>query len=77
MNDSDYLQRRNIVKRDPDPEFPDIDPGYKCESRTIPKELYEELVDTLNTPANEQLKADQLDMMEAIADIYTILEGGL
>ena len=74
LNDSVYLQRKNIQAASIDPEFPDSDPGYICESRIISKDVYEDLITP--TPVDDNATNNMLDIMEALADIYTILEGG-
>lgn len=72
LNDSVYLQRRNIRLREKrEDESEDIDPSYICESRKISKDVYEALMDTLYTPSQEELSGNQLDTMESIADLYS------
>lgn len=71
-----WIQKRNIqLVEEP------LDDGetmvyYTCEYRIISNDVYEELTSEPYSPANEMLKSDQLDLMEAIADIYTLLLGG-
>ena len=75
LNDSVFLQRKNIQALPVDPEYPDSDPGYVCESRKISKDVYEDLI--TSTPIDDEVTSNMFDIMEAIADIYTILEGGM
>lgn len=70
---STWLQRRNIIKMEATEEDPN--PGYECESRKISDDIYQNFMNALNGPSHEEIINDQIDIMEAIADIYIILEG--
>ena len=70
---STWLQRRNITKLESTENDPN--PGYECESRKISDDIYQSFMNTLNGPSHEEIVNDQIDIMEAIADIYMILEG--
>jgi hypothetical protein len=69
-NDTTWLQRKNIEPLY-DPEDKTIITGYKCESRFISNDIYETLVETVNTSAHLEDEKAQIDQMDAIADLYS------
>lgn len=86
VNPTTWIQRRNI-QVNPNEE----QGGYTCESRFISNDVYEALMETLDSPAQALImesfanvtdnqatdSVNQVTLMEALADIYTaILEQG-
>lgn len=51
ISEDTFIQRRNIHKAAGTEEFPDG--GYECESRRISEDVYDALMETLNTPSHE------------------------
>lgn len=83
LNDDTYIQRRNIHRAEPK-EIDIGEPGWVCESRMISKDIYDDFMDVLNSPAQAQIvnnlksveEKQQLNdeamvvVMGAIADLY-------
>lgn len=59
-----WIQRRDVIQ---------TEDGYKCISRKISSDVYENLKDTLYTPAQELSSNDNIDIMDSIADVYILL----
>lgn len=53
VNENTYIQRKNIRKN---PETDDgIEPGWSCESRFISDDIYEDFMEVMSSPAQEQI----------------------
>lgn len=53
LNHDVYIQRRNIKMEQTEEDPSEI--GWVCESRFISKDIYEDFMDVLNSPAQEQI----------------------
>ena len=85
LNKNQWIQRRNVVMKTEPVESPaEGEPeemvSYDCEARIISNAEYEELMNTLYTPAQDEtvnLMANSDDnqtvLMEALAEIYEML----
>lgn len=88
LNSNQFVQRRNIrVSKTTNEMTEESETTYICESRVISSDLYEEYMDLLSTPAQEETKQalndisagqtiggdNQLSIMEAMADLYDLI----
>lgn len=89
LNSTQYIQRKNI-RLDETPkedEMEGSEPTYLCKSRVISADVYEQYMDLLDSPAQEETKEslssisesqaeggnNQLAVMEAIAELYDMV----
>lgn len=68
-----WMQRRNIQKMLTVDEDPQV--YYTCESRTISNDVYDQLMSELDSPAQTQSNNYQLDILEALTDLYEMIGG--
>ena len=88
VNDNTYIQRRNIRRDTLTDDSVESEPGWICEARFISDDIYEEFIEVMNSPAQEQIvknfttiqnKQDGTDentitLMLGTADLYEKLE---
>lgn len=89
VNGNTYIQRRNI-RRDVLVEgFTESEPGWICESRFISDDIYEDFMEVMNSPAQEQIvnnfttiqntqagtDENTITLMLGTADLYEKLDG--
>lgn len=55
VNDNTYIQRRNIRKDTLPGDSVESEPGWICESRFISDDIYEDFMEVMNSPAQEQI----------------------
>ena len=88
-NDDTYIQRRNI-RRDVLVEgSTESEPGWICEARFISDDIYEDFMEVMNSPAQEQIinnfttiqntqagtDENTITLMLGTADLYEKLDG--
>lgn len=88
VNDNTYIQRRNIRRDTLTRDSTETEPGWTCEARFISDDIYEDFIEVMNSPAQEQIvknfttiqnKQDGTDentitLMLGTADLYEKLE---
>lgn len=88
VNGNTYIQRRNIRRDTLTRDSTETEPGWICEARFISDDIYEEFIEVMNSPAQEQIvknfttiqnKQDGTDentitLMLGTADLYEKLE---
>ena len=55
VNDNTYIQRRNIRRDTLTEDSTESEPGWICESRFISDDIYEDFMEVMNSPAQEQI----------------------
>ena len=88
VNDNTYIQRRNIRRDTLTEDSTESEPGWICEARFISDDIYEDFMEVMNSPAQEQIvnnfttiqnKQDGTDentitLMLGTADLYEKLD---
>ena len=55
VNDNTYIQRRNIRRDTLTEDSKESEPGWICEARFISDDIYEDFMEVMNSPAQEQI----------------------
>ena len=55
VNDNTYIQRRNIRRDTLTEDSKESEPGWICEARSISDDIYEDFMEVMNSPAQEQI----------------------
>ena len=55
VNDNTYIQRRNIRRDTLTEDSTESEPGWICEARFISDDIYEDFMEVMNSPAQEQI----------------------
>lgn len=89
VNDNTYIQRRNIRRDTLRNDLTKSDLGWVCESRFISDDIYEDFMEVMNSPAQEQIvnnfttiqnkqagtNENTMTLMLGTADLYEKLDG--
>ena len=88
VNDNTYIQRKNIRRDTLTGDSTKSEPGWICESRFISDDIYEDFMEVLNSPAQEQIVSNfttiqnnqagtdenTITLMMGTADLYEKLD---
>lgn len=88
VNDNTYIQRRNIRRDTLREGSMESEPGWICEARFISDDVYEDFMEVMNSPAQEQIvnnftiiknaqdgtDENTITLMLGTADLYEKLE---
>lgn len=88
VNDNTYIQRRNIHRDTLTEDSMESEPGWVCEARFISDDIYEDFMEVMNSPAQEQIvnnfttiqnkqagtDENTITLMLGTADLYEKLE---
>lgn len=88
VNDNTYIQRKNIRRDTLMEDSTKSEPGWICESRFISDDIYEDFMEVLNSPAQEQIVSNfttiqntqagtdenTITLMMGTADLYEKLD---
>ncbi len=55
VNHNTYIQRRNIHRDTLTGDSTESEPGWTCEARFISDDIYEDFMEVMNSPAQEQI----------------------
>lgn len=55
VNETTYIQRKNIRRDVLTEDSTESEPGWICESRFISDDIYEDFMEVMNSPAQEQI----------------------
>ena len=89
VNDNTYIQRRNIRRDTLTEDSKESEPGWICEARFISDDIYEDFMEVMNSPAQEQIvnnftaiqnkqagtDENTITLMLGAADLYEKLDG--
>ena len=89
VNNDTYIQRRNIRRDTLTEDSTESEPGWICESRFISDDIYEDFIEVMNSPAQEQIinnfttiqntqagtDENTITLMLGTADLYEKLNG--
>ena len=89
VNDNTYIQRRNIRRDTLTGDSTESEPGWICEARFISDDIYEDFIEVMNSPAQEQIvngftsiqnkqagtDENTITIMLGTADLYEKLDG--
>ena len=88
VNGNTYIQRRNIRRDTLTEDSTESEPGWICEARFISDDIYEDFMEVLNSPAQEQIVSNftaiqntqagtdenTITLMMGTADLYEKLD---
>lgn len=88
VNGNTYIQRRNIHRDTLTEDSMESEPGWVCEARFISDDIYEDFMEVMNSPAQEQIvnnfttiqnkqagtDENTITLMLGAADLYEKLE---
>ena len=89
VNNDTYIQRRNIRRDTLTEDSTESEPGWICEARFISDDIYEDFMEVMNSPAQEQIvnnfetiqnaqagtDENTITLMLGTADLYEKLDG--
>ena len=89
VNNDTYIQRRNIRRDTLTEDSVESEPGWVCEARFISDDIYEDFMEVMNSPAQEQIinnfttiqntqagtDENTITLMLGTADLYEKLDG--
>lgn len=76
VEDGKLIQRKNIEEFDCSEYEKEQSEGkaFRCMQRVIEDDLYEKITDYIGSILDNSIMENQLDMMDAIADLYVAIE---
>ena len=89
VNNDTYIQRKNIRRDTLTEDSKESEPGWICEARFISDDIYEDFMEVMNSPAQEQIvnnfttiqntqagtDENTVTLMLGTADLYEKLDG--